>query len=126
MKSVRQLSPADLSVEGERMENIIKSYCNHLVAFDKAKDVENWVKKSMEATLRDVRNELKKQYPFLNEYSDDEYLYLAFYCEENDLDFLKTATEVLNSEDHDVYSYINGLNYQKYNNENVVRKRSRL
>lgn len=126
MKSVRQLSPADLSVEGERMENIIKSYCDHLVAFDKVKDVENWVKKSMEAALRDVRNELKKQYPFLNEYSDDEYLYLAFYCEENDLDFLKTATEVLNSEDHDVYSYINGLNYQKYNNENAARKRSGL
>lgn len=108
------------------MKNIIKSYCDHLVAFDKAKDVENWVKKSMEAALRDVRNELKKQYPFLNEYSDDEYLYLAFYCEENDLDFLKTASEVLNSEDHDVYSYIDGLNYQKYNNENAVRKRSGL
>lgn len=108
------------------MENIIKSYCDHLVAFDKAKNVENWVKKSMEAVLRDVRNELKKQYPFLNEYSDDEYLYLAFYCEENGLDFLKTATEVLNSEDHDVYSYIDGLNYQKYNNENAARKRCGL
>lgn len=126
MISARQLSPADLSVEEERMENIIKSYCDHLVAFDKAKDVENWVKKSMEAALGDVRNELKKKYPFLNEYSDDEYLYLAFYCEKNGLDFLIAATEVLNSKDHDVYSYIDGLNYQKYNDENAARKRCRL
>lgn len=99
------------------MENIIKSYCDHIVAFDKAKDAENWVKKSMAATLNDIRNELKKTYPFLNEYSDYDYLYLAFYCEENGLDFVKTATEVLNSEDHDVYGYIDELNHQKYNDE---------
>lgn len=101
------------------MENIIKDYCDYLVAYGNAVGVKTWVKKFMGKKLNDIRNKLKEKYPFFDEYYDYDYLYLAYYCNKNGLDFVKATTGVLNSESHDVYDYIDKLIYEKYSNEIV-------
>lgn len=47
------------------MENIIKDYCDYLVAYGNAVGVKTWVKKFMGKKLNDIRNKLKEKYPFL-------------------------------------------------------------
>lgn len=101
------------------MENIIKDYCDYLVAYGNTAGVKTWVKKFMGKKLNDIRNKLKEKYPFFDEYYDFDYLYLAYYCNKNGLDFVKATTGVLNSESHDVYDYIDKLIYEKYSNEIV-------
>lgn len=49
------------------MENIIKDYCDYLVAYGNAVGVKTWVKKFMGKKLNDIRNKLKEKYPFFDE-----------------------------------------------------------
>lgn len=50
------------------MENIIKDYCDYLVAYGNAVGVKTWIKKFMRKKLNDIRNKLKEKYPFFDEY----------------------------------------------------------